>query len=68
MVSDEAFGRLTIERYWDTWLNESQNMNNINSTNMQKKVKRQSVFTMSKTNKKFGGRSSEGMKRYDKIA
>ena len=67
-VSDEAFGRLTIERCWDTWLTECQNMNNINSTNMQKKVKHQSVFTMNKTNKRFGGWSSEGMKRYDEIA
>ena len=68
MVLDEAFDRLTIDRYWDTWLNECQNMNNINSTNMQKRVKHQSEFTMNKTNKRFGGWSSEGMKRYDEIA
>ena len=35
---------------------------------MQKKVKYQSEFTMNKTNKRFGGWSSEGMKRYDEIA
>ena len=35
---------------------------------MQKKVKHQSEFAMNKTNKRFGSCSSEGMKRYDKIA
>ena len=35
-VLDDAFGRLTIERCWDTWLNECQNINNIDSTFMQK--------------------------------
>ena len=49
------------------WLNECQNKNNINSTNVQKKVNHQSEFTMNKTNKRFGGWSSEGMKQYDKI-
>ena len=67
-VSDEAFGSLTIKRCWDTWLNECQNMNNINSTNMQKKVKHQSEFTMNKTSKRFGGWSSKDMKQYDEIA
>ena len=43
-------------------------MNNIDSTNMQKKVKHQSVFTMNKTNMRFSGWSSEGLKRRDKIA
>ena len=35
---------------------------------MQKKVKHQSEFTMNKTNKRFVGWSSKGMKLNDKIA
>ena len=35
---------------------------------MQKKVKLQSLFTKNKTNKRFGGWSSEGMKQYDEIS
>ena len=67
-VSDEAFGRLTIERCQDTWSNKCKDINNIDSTNAQKKDKHQSVFTMNKTNKRFDGWSSQGMKRYDEIA
>ena len=35
---------------------------------MQKKVKHQSILAINKTNKRFGGWSSKGMKRYDEIA
>ena len=61
-VSDEAFGRLTIERCWDSWLSECQN------SNKELKTKKQSDYTLNKTNRRFGGWSSEGMKRYDEIA
>ena len=61
-VSDEAFGRLTIERCWDSWLSECQN------SNKEQKSKKQSNYTLNKTNQRFGGWSSEGMKRYDEIA
>ena len=67
-VLDELFGRFTNERCWHIWLNECQNINIINYMNMQKKVKHQSVLTMNKTNKRFGGWPSEDMKQYDKIA
>ena len=49
-------------------MNVCHNINNMDSTNIEKKLKQQSVHTMNKTNKRFGGWSSEGMKRYDEIA
>ena len=35
---------------------------------MQKKVKLQLLYTIKKTNTRFGGWSSEGIKHYDEIA
>ena len=61
-VSDEAFGRLTIERCWDTWTKECE------QKQIQPNVKNLSTYTTNKTNKRFGGWSSVGMKRYDDIA
>ena len=61
-VSDEAFGRLTIERCWDTWTKECE------QKQIQPNVKNLSIYTTNKTNKRFGGWSSAGMKRYDEIA
>ena len=71
-VSDEAFGKFTIERCWDIWLKECEEELNKNdfsdnsSDTNKEKIKYQ--YAVKKTNKRFGGWTSDGMKRYDEIA
>ena len=71
-VSDEAFGRFTIERCWDIWLKECKEELNKNdfsdNNNDTKKYKIKYQYAVKKTNKRFGGWTSDGMKRYDEIA
>lgn len=71
-VSDEAFGKFTIERCWDIWLKECEeelNKNDFSDNNSDtKKEKIKYQYAVKKTNKRFGGWTSDGMKRYDEIA
>ena len=71
-VSDEAFGKFTIERCWDIWLKECEEELNKNdfldNSSDTKKEKIKYQYAVKKTNKRFGGWTSDGMKRYDEIA
>ena len=61
-VSDEAYGRFTLERCWDSWLSTCNKKNNPNAFIVKPK------HTVLKSNKKFGGWDQEGLKRYSDIA
>ena len=61
-VSDEAFGRFTLERCWDSWLS--------GATNKQRpgKCTIKADHTREKSNKRFGGWEPEGINRFTAIA
>ena len=59
-VSDEAYGIFTLERCWNTWLKEIKNN--------KKEPPRSSEFTKKNSNKKCGGWTEEGLRRFTSIA
>ena len=71
-VSDEAFGRFTIEKCWDIWLKEWKeelNKNNFwDSDSDKKKDKIEYQYAVKKSNERFGDWTSDGMKGYNEIA
>ena len=61
-VSDEAFGKFTLERCWESWMSEMEQNENPNIIAVKAK------HTKDKSNRKFGGWNQEGLIRFSKIA
>ena len=61
-VSDEAFGKFTLERCWESWLSEMKRSEDPQVITVKAK------HTKKKSNKKFGGWNKEGLEHYSKIA
>ena len=70
-VIDKEFGKFTIERCWDIWLKECKedlNLNDFSDNNSDSKKDRiKYQYAVKETNKRFGGWTSDGMKRYEEI-
>ena len=61
-VSDEAFGRFTLERCWESWLSGATNKDRPGKCTIK------ADHTKEKSNKRFGGWEQEGINRFTAIA
>lgn len=61
-VSDEAFGRFTLERCWDSWMSAVENKKEPGKSTVRP------LYTIVKSNRKFGGWITDGILRFTEIA
>ena len=61
-VSDEAFGRFTLERCWDSWMSAVENKKQPGKSTVRP------LYTIVKSNRKFGGWITDGILRFTEIA